>query len=399
MFNYNYKLGCDAHKHFSLFAIRDPSGHIMDRVRINHYPGAIQSFLSKFPEGTSVALETVGNWYWIVDEIEASGCIPFLAHAHFAKKMMAHIHKTDKLDADGLATLLHNGTLPAVWIPSGDLRDERELPRTRMAFSKIRTMLKNRTHSTLAKYNLSLTKGSDIFATKWRPDLLDLFNQLPPETARCAQQQLELLDTVQDHIQRLEARILDRIKITPSIQLVQTVPGPARVLAIVIDRETGSIDRFPAAKNFTSYSGLVPKVSASAGRAHYGRLIKQCNTYLKWAFRVAPRRASKPPTSSSASGTTPTGAANTSFISMNAPNDVKDTPLPSVPRRAIWRKPPIGFLERVSPTGNPHTGARHGRNPCLAQPGTGPCLTWVRRDPRVDWAAPCERTHVSLRDA
>jgi transposase len=62
------------------------------------------------------------------------------------------------------------------------------------------------------------------------------------------------------------------------------VPGPAKVLAIVIDREAGSIDRFLAAKNFTSYSGLVPKVSASAGRAHYGRLIKQCNTYLKWAF-------------------------------------------------------------------------------------------------------------------
>jgi transposase len=153
-----------------------------------------------------------------------------------------------------------------------------------MAFSKIRTMLKNRTHSTLAKYNLSLTEATHIFAPKWRPDLLDLFERLPPETARCMRQHLELLDTVQDHIERLEAHILAKIKITPSIRLVQTVPGLAKVLAIVIDREVGSIDRFPAAKNFTSYSGLVPKVKASAGRAHYGRLIKQCNTYLKWAF-------------------------------------------------------------------------------------------------------------------
>ena len=284
MFNSDYKLGCDAHKHFSLFAIRGPNGQIVDRVRINHFPGAIQSFLSQFPEGTLVALETVGNWYWIVDEIEASGCIPLLAHAHFAKKMMAHIHKTDKLDADGLATLLHNGTLPSVWIPPGELRDERELPRTRMAFSRIRTMLKNRTHSTLAKYNLSLTEASDIFVPKWRPDLLELFDRLPPETARCAQQQLDLLDTVQDHIDQLETHILAKVKITPSIQLIQTVPGPARVLAIVIDREVGSIDRFNTAKNFTGYCGLVPKVSASAGRAHYGRLIKQCNTYLKWAY-------------------------------------------------------------------------------------------------------------------
>jgi len=284
MFKSDYKLGCDAHKHFSLFSVRGPHGQIVDRVRIDHDPGAIQSFLSQFPEDTPVALETVGNWYWIVDEIEASGCIPLLAHAHFAKKMMAHIHKTDKLDADGLATLLHNGTLPAVWIPPGDLRDERELPRTRMAFSKIRTMLKNRTHSTLAKYNLSLSDATDIFARKWRPDLLDLFEELPPETALCARQQIELLDAIQDNIDQLEARILAKIKITPSMQLIQTVPGPAKVLAIVIDREVGSIDRFPAAKNFASYSGVVPKVKASAGRAHYGRLIKQCNNYLKWAF-------------------------------------------------------------------------------------------------------------------
>jgi hypothetical protein len=39
------------------------------------------------------------------------------AHKHyslFAKKMMAHIHKTDKLDAKGLATLEHLGSLPTV---------------------------------------------------------------------------------------------------------------------------------------------------------------------------------------------------------------------------------------------------------------------------------------------
>ena len=46
--------------------------------------------------------------------------------------MMGHFHKTDKLDAGGLATLFHLGTLPAVWIPPADLRDERELPRTRI---------------------------------------------------------------------------------------------------------------------------------------------------------------------------------------------------------------------------------------------------------------------------
>jgi transposase len=284
MFHSDYTLGCDAHKHFSLFAILDEKGIMMQRTRIDHVPGAICTFLSQFPGGTPVALETVGNYYWIVDEIEKAGCIPLLAHAAKAKVMMGNIHKTDKLDAQGLATLLYLGKLPSVWIPPAEVRDERELPRTRMTFARHRTRVKNRIRSTLAKYALSLDTASDIFAPKWRPKLLASLRRLPAETARCVHQQLHLLDTLTDHIKQLEVRIVDRIQTTPSIQLLQTVPGPAKVLAIVIDREVGSILRFPSAKHFASYCGLVPKLSSSAGRTHYGRMVKQCNAYLKWAF-------------------------------------------------------------------------------------------------------------------
>ena len=280
----HYKVGCDAHKHYSLFAVFDGQGKPVERTRVNHEPGAIRAFLSRFPEGTPVALETVGNWYWIVDEIEAAGCLPQMAHAAKAKMMMGNVHKTDKLDADGLATLLHNGTLPSIWIAPGSLRDERELPRTRMAFSKMRTALKNRMHSTLAKYALSLDTQSDIYAPKWRPQLMQLIRSLPDETRRCMEQELELLGLIQDQIDQLEARILERVRLTRTIQLIQSVPGPAEILSIVIDREVGSIDRFPSPACFASYAGLVPRVRASGGKVHYGRMIKQANNYLKWAF-------------------------------------------------------------------------------------------------------------------
>lgn len=39
---------------------------------------------------------------------------------------MGLTNKTDKLDAKGLAILLRNGTLPEVWIPPSELRDQRE---------------------------------------------------------------------------------------------------------------------------------------------------------------------------------------------------------------------------------------------------------------------------------
>lgn len=88
-------------------------------------------------------MESVGNWYCIVDEIEAAGCVPLMAHAAKAKVMMGNVNKIDQLDAAGLLTLLQTGTLPTVWLLPGAVRGQRELPRTRMVFCKQRTMLKN----------------------------------------------------------------------------------------------------------------------------------------------------------------------------------------------------------------------------------------------------------------
>lgn len=88
----HYKIGCDAHRRFSQFAVLDADGQFLRQIRVNHTPGAIRDFLEDFPQDTPVALESVGNWYWIVDEIEAAGCIPLMAHAAKAKVMMGNVN-------------------------------------------------------------------------------------------------------------------------------------------------------------------------------------------------------------------------------------------------------------------------------------------------------------------
>ncbi len=280
----NYIIGCDAHKHYSQFAVFDHNGQLYQHTRVDHEAGAIRQFLEGYPEGTPVALESVGNWYWIVDEIEAAGCVPLMAHAVKAKVMMGNVNKNDKLDAKGLATLLRLDSLPTVWIPPGSTRDARELPRTRMALVKMRTALKNRIHATLAKYNLCLETDSDIFAAKWRAALLEIILTLPAETQRCVCQELELHDQLSEHIHRLESRIRKTVRATETMRLLQTLPGVGVILAIVIVCEIGSIARFPSAEHCASYAGTVPTHRASGGRIRYGRMRKQANQYLKWAF-------------------------------------------------------------------------------------------------------------------
>jgi transposase len=158
----------DAHKHYTLASVVTPDGQLVREERIEHDRGALRGFLERCERGSPVAVETIGNWYWIVDEIEAAGCLPKLVHARKAKLMMGEINKTDRLDARGLNRLQRNGTLPTVWIPPGEVRDQRDLPRTRMVFVRQRTQLKNRLHATLAKYALHDLEVSDLFGARGR---------------------------------------------------------------------------------------------------------------------------------------------------------------------------------------------------------------------------------------
>jgi hypothetical protein len=68
------------------------------------------------------------------------GLPPRLVHARKAKLMMGEINKTDKLDVRGLNRLQQAGTLPTVWIPPGELRDQRDLPRTRVVIQRLLTL-------------------------------------------------------------------------------------------------------------------------------------------------------------------------------------------------------------------------------------------------------------------
>jgi len=274
----------DSHKKYTLASVESEDGRQRHEVRINHAPGVIQEFLSRYPKGSPVAVETIGNWYWIVDEIESAGMHPQLVHARKAKLMMGHTNKTDRLDAQGLNRLQRTGTLPTVWIPPMDLRDLRELLRTRMDLVVQRTQLKNRIHAALARYCLSLEEASDAFTIEGRKELAQLFEKLPPQTRFANTLLLEEVDAVQNQIKRLEERMEEVLEDTPQVQLLRTLPGVGRILSAVIALEIGDVKRFPSAGHLASYAGTTPRVSSSGGKTHFGKLRADANRFLKWAY-------------------------------------------------------------------------------------------------------------------
>jgi len=274
----------DSHKHYTLACVQEVTGTVVCEKRIEHERGAIRRFLAGFEPGSPVAVETIGNWYWIVDEIEEAGKVPHLVHARKAKLMMGSYNKNDRLDARGMNLLQRNGTLPKVWIPPKEIRDLRDLPRTRMVFSKERTQIKNRIHATLGKYAVRIDGVSDVFGVKGRRLLEAHLSLLPPHTRFSVESLLDQLDSTAEHIEAFEHRMRETFQQTQELLLVMTLPGVGFILGTVIVLEVGDIRRFPSAEKFASYAGTVPRERSSGGKQRFGRLRPDVNRYLKWSY-------------------------------------------------------------------------------------------------------------------
>jgi transposase len=282
-----YYIGCDAHKKYSVFVSVSEGGEIGPAQRVEHDRESYRSYLDGLPAGSQIAVESVGNWYWLIDEMEKAGHVPTLVNAGKAKLMMGNINKTDKLDAKGLAILSVNGTLPAVWIPPRELRDQRELVRMRISLVHIRTGLKNRIHATFAKYAITFEEVSDLFGVRGRNLIEERLGGLPPETRNSVEEQLKLLDQVQRQIDSIEERIRHIVKVTPEMQLLMSIPGIGVILAVLIALEIGDIARFGDGARLASYCGAVPRVKSSGGKTYYGKTRPDVNHYLKWGFTEA----------------------------------------------------------------------------------------------------------------
>src|SRR5260370_30621033 len=199
-------IGCDAHKKFSVFVAVNEKGQSGEALRVAHDQQLYREFLARLPPHSSIAVEASGSYSWLVDERERSGHHPRLCNPLEAKRRMGLTKKTDKLDAKGLAILLRNGTLPEVWIPPSELREQRELLRCRIFLVRLRTRVKNRIHGTLARYNIQVP-GADLFGVGPRLELGTGLPELPEQSREAVEQELATLDFLETQIESAEERL------------------------------------------------------------------------------------------------------------------------------------------------------------------------------------------------
>jgi len=68
------------------------------------------------------------------------------------------------------------------------------------------------------------------------------------------------------------------------VEILSSLPGVGLILGGVLAVETDGIHRFRTLERYTGYAGLSPTTHSSGDRTYTGRMMNQCNRWLKWAY-------------------------------------------------------------------------------------------------------------------
>jgi len=283
--------GIDSHKRYSVVTATDEKGNILNRARIPHgqhiASAPWKEYVEQFHEPLCVTLEASQFWYPVYEAIEPFVHEIKLAHPLKVRAIAEARIKTDKIDSEVLAHLLRTDLLPTAYIPPKRVRDGRELLRYRASLVALQTSVKNKIHAVLHRTG-HLYQGSDLLGKRGRAwlEALPLRDIYQEEIDGY----LRILDFLKEEIKLITRRIHRELKLNEPAQLIHTVYGVGKYLALLIAMEIGDISRFSKPAKLVSWSGLVPSVHSSGGRVRYGSITKQGSKWLRWALILATQK-------------------------------------------------------------------------------------------------------------
>ncbi|MCY1240451.1 Transposase IS116/IS110/IS902 family protein [compost metagenome] len=154
-----------------------------------------------------------------------------------------------------------------------------------MFYVRLRTMTKNRIVTVFDRYpeqTAQLKKLGDLFGKAGRIQLAQV------DVSKIDRVQidrgLDFSGDIDGRIKQSETTIRALTNANANVKLLKTIPGIGEFFARLIDAEIDDISRFRNSKKLAAYAGLVPSTYSSGGKTFHGKIIKQGNKWLRWAF-------------------------------------------------------------------------------------------------------------------
>mgnify|MGYP000126752805 CR=1 FL=1 len=277
--------GIDLHSNNSVVVVIDEQDKLILSKKCANDISVIHGQLAPFSEDIqSVVVESTYNWYWLVDGLEDAGFQVQLANTAAIQQYSGIKHTDDKSDARFLANLIRLDILPAGHIMPREQRNIRDLLRKRSLLIKQRTMLNLNLQGMIARHT-----GTGLSANQMkRLNQKGIEELMAEQVVRdSAMINLMQIEAINKSVKLLEQRVSGYCTNTTENKLLQSIPGVGQILSQMIALESGSMDRFPDVRNYSSYVRCVPSKKISNGKTKGTGNRKNGNPWLAWAFMEA----------------------------------------------------------------------------------------------------------------
>jgi transposase len=284
-----YFIGVDHHKQWSVMSVLGDVGPEVKYGRVDNRREAVRRFLEGL-EPFKAVVEAGYSSYVMADLLRELGGEVKMANPGELKAIAHARIKTDKRDARTLAQLLRSGMIPEVTQRTAENRRAQRMMRHRAFWVAKRTELKNKIRALLAQQSEEIgvemeRREEGLFSEKGLAFVHGL--ALPRLDQMILDDLLESYGEVQAHLRKTDGIVETLYEELEGARRIDTVPGFATTLSVLVAVEIGDIDRFESAAHLQSYAGLIPTTHASGGRSYHGRITKAGNPWLRWAVLEA----------------------------------------------------------------------------------------------------------------
>jgi transposase len=295
-------VGLDVHKDTIMACVYDPAtGEIVHVHEFKNAPDRIADFVRRLERSSlepDVCYEASSCGYVIYRQLRRLGVTCAVIAPTSIPRRPGERIKTDRRDAEKLATMYAGGHVETVAIPDEELERVRALVRCRHTLADDLTRVKHRTTRLLESRGYVYRQGKN-----WSQKFWAWLNKIELEGAdemvlRVWVDKVHYLEAQIQAADAALAREADRDRFRETVRRLGAFRGIALLNALTLATELGDIRRFASPRELMAYVGIVPGEHSSGPRTRRGSITKTGNTYARkalvsaaWKYARRPARS------------------------------------------------------------------------------------------------------------
>ncbi len=266
-------VGLDIHNRHISLAVLNETGQVTHRSRVRSID-QMMSILEGLPDRFQVCYEASCGYGHYHDLLRPVASRVLVAHPGQLRLIYRSKNKNDRNDAERLAKLLYLGEVPTVHVPSLEVRAWRELITCRSQVIAKRTRAKNAARAVLRCAGVAIPSHPSLWTKggmRWLRAL-----ELPTNSQLLRRDLLvEEIESLTRQVRRIEQQLNQLAQQSPGVLRLRTIPGVGARTAEAVVAFVDDPDRFPHAKAFGRYFGLVPHQDQSGDRNRLGHITRE----------------------------------------------------------------------------------------------------------------------------